>query len=1610
MGLLQAYAEEVRKAGRYGDTMLAHITPREAGILKLLGGSGNINPNTGIMEFNRILTQAEAANYLQDNLDVANAIPNNMTALQWAQYHWSNNGQYEGRTIRSGATTPPQPQPQPATLPQFLTQTQARNYILNNDDVLAEHQRTVNETRMTALQYAQFHYEKYGKSEIQRGLRPSLDKEYISPWAPYEKPRPVYNNTAAVTAAYQKTLGRKPTAEEINFWKHTPNLSEQAAIESIYARPEYKRTLAVKDAYIEVLGQEPDENTIKIWLSLGHFTKTNVVDALKTTPEYQLRESVQNVFQALIQAPPDSEQELQNFINKIKQQGSLTQDIIREIGQKNPYKYVEYQIKTSLDLENSTGGVWESDAAWYTAWLADYFVKKGITDLNDIDIKYRLEKFYVSDGDDYTAQVPVYINKRTGAEIKEFRLPTTSVGKDKTGAYFHIENGKPLIRTHREADSNFGPVLAIASAIFLPQLLPQIIGTTAGAATVAQTAATVGATTAAEVAAIAAGASTGLTNLIATNFGISATAANVAAKMVVNGIVGAVQAEVAGGDPVKGFLGSGIAPVIGDIVGGAITQSLGTSLSAPVVAATQNAVRQLISTGQLNVEQMLRAGASTVLQNTLKTQLGITDAQAGLLTNTIITEGKNLESLTDPIKMMQFVANNQNLFRELGAQAEANAARTSSGEAAIPVRVTEAADLGAFNAEDPVVAANRAAKAQGWESNAQKTEAIASQGGNVTPDQWRKVVKTQDAHQALTGTRPTPQQLEAYANAANGDPLAGIEKAPPGIQQALRAGQAEFIGATINAYNRGEIEPAELFQTFKNEGFDDKNIIRILELNHENKITNRQLRDDVDRIVEQYTTAYTSSSGANRQETINQLKSLGIEENLVNKILFTAEQAAAAVQSNQTIRNILNTYDSNVTSPSALKLLLEGAGASREFAEAAAQQAARMQAEAAAFQAVRGSLQQGANRFIFETIKSVLAGTTPVQEAISQINAAYDPDGRLGQQIIDKAQEIQREQDAQFADALKVADRDNEIRNTQITKIFTNLGEGKLTGPQAIEELTQLEITDPQKLVSQYFITLEGRGAQQEQVNAVAQDYLRSASTSPQTQQKRTEAIESLRLAGVSNPESIVANLDTQITKAKNYADAQIKFINGEITSGQLLEAGKGFMANPSADLMRLQAIRAGRDLTPAEMTLDTVSKLPSWTVIDRKGTQVSFALNDEGTPYVSSARILQKGKYVDQTNKFSGATPQAINQYARESEQRYVRDTQASIQRAGTRVSDEFFAQGSTMRPDQAIAQLRAAGMPQALAKDVVQGWSEQKNAIAQQNLNFDSKNLTTARLLTKQEHEQLLGRLNDPKVYRFEDNAILDYDAASVQMMGADRSSFAVIPTKQNITQKQIIDSYTTYVVLHEALLAADALPKDSNGRTRFYIPGEATDQIVRGAAKPVPTDPTIDKWGLTFTKKITPEVAQTLPLETWVTSWVAEAAKVAAEGVAFVAGTAAGDADNYLANSARSLAKIFGETSERLRPEEAAASKEWLNKINESGKRFTDGSNPSKGITGPLWDMMQSSGAKIVTYFDWFKESPTSYLWNLGKEMTSDVVPGVLLAGGSLVAAKGEDILIQ
>lgn len=48
---LPKWAQKIQSQGRNGDTMLAHINPIEAALLKKMGGSGTINPKTGLREY-----------------------------------------------------------------------------------------------------------------------------------------------------------------------------------------------------------------------------------------------------------------------------------------------------------------------------------------------------------------------------------------------------------------------------------------------------------------------------------------------------------------------------------------------------------------------------------------------------------------------------------------------------------------------------------------------------------------------------------------------------------------------------------------------------------------------------------------------------------------------------------------------------------------------------------------------------------------------------------------------------------------------------------------------------------------------------------------------------------------------------------------------------------------------------------------------------------------------------------------------------------------------------------------------------------------------------------------------------------------------------------------------------------------------------------------------------------------------------------------------------------------------------------------------------------------------------------------------------------------------
>ena len=71
---LHQLAQKLAAQGRGGDTMLAHINPQEAALLKAHGGSGVINPKTGLPEFKKFWKQAAKLNPASYSNDIGGGI------------------------------------------------------------------------------------------------------------------------------------------------------------------------------------------------------------------------------------------------------------------------------------------------------------------------------------------------------------------------------------------------------------------------------------------------------------------------------------------------------------------------------------------------------------------------------------------------------------------------------------------------------------------------------------------------------------------------------------------------------------------------------------------------------------------------------------------------------------------------------------------------------------------------------------------------------------------------------------------------------------------------------------------------------------------------------------------------------------------------------------------------------------------------------------------------------------------------------------------------------------------------------------------------------------------------------------------------------------------------------------------------------------------------------------------------------------------------------------------------------------------------------------------------------------------------------------------------
>tara|TARA_R110000796_G_scaffold48346_1_gene115940 strand:- start:2677 stop:3348 length:672 start_codon:yes stop_codon:yes gene_type:complete len=83
VSLLQELYKSVSSKGTNGDTTLAHINEEEAALLKAHGGSGTVNPSTGLIQYGPIVTTAVAVySAVQQNKQAKKAAKANRAAVE----------------------------------------------------------------------------------------------------------------------------------------------------------------------------------------------------------------------------------------------------------------------------------------------------------------------------------------------------------------------------------------------------------------------------------------------------------------------------------------------------------------------------------------------------------------------------------------------------------------------------------------------------------------------------------------------------------------------------------------------------------------------------------------------------------------------------------------------------------------------------------------------------------------------------------------------------------------------------------------------------------------------------------------------------------------------------------------------------------------------------------------------------------------------------------------------------------------------------------------------------------------------------------------------------------------------------------------------------------------------------------------------------------------------------------------------------------------------------------------------------------------------------------------------------------------------------------------
>ncbi len=430
----------------------------------------------------------------------------------------------------------------------------------------------------------------------------------------------------------------------------------------------------------------------------------------------------------------------------------------------------------------------------------------------------------------------------------------------------------------------------------------------------------------------------------------------------------------------------------------------------------------------------------------------------------------------------------------------------------------------------------------------------------------------------------------------------------------------------------------------------------------------------------------------------------------------------------------------------------------------------------------------------------------------------------------------------------------------------------------------------------------------------------------------RESIVQRLQTLGYSaeDADRVIGNVDKQVLARNAYPNVARDFVQGNATEAQLRDAMeaagiRGDVANDQLTYYR--AVKAGDELTSSEATQAAVAGLRQWQVIDRKGTQISWAQNpDDGSYYVKAAR---DGTGKDITDTFLGATPQSIDKYRIEQQQQYV--DRLSKQLTGT--AEKFFAPGSTMTEAQAINLLKQNdGMTDAMARQVVTGWNDQKAAIGRNSLGIDSQNQTTSRMLSFEEFEKVLGAVG---------------------------------------VKDDLLSRYRSYQYTQGALYQAGKIKDGENP-----LPGEVIEALNKGKpGEPLPRNAVIDDIAKTVYEGIKAGASVGSPAQNFINSLNANFLSLFPRAGAGITSVVTGDAANDVAVALRGIAEIGSKSSDLLMPELAEEASRQMGRISAADGAWNK--------LGAAWQWATESPTSFA-----------SLAWTASKELSEDMISFALM----------------